>query len=146
VIEIKGRSILDFMNVVVFVPDSDLLAIGYANGTIELRSVEKQVMKVFYHKGMKKVRPDKENLAVEWSQRLHKGPIRALITNSKGSLIASLGYDRNLVITDVKKGRPVLCKPFGFVPLDCAFTAPEEIVILVPDNSFIKYQLQNCSS
>lgn len=113
--------IVDFINMAIFVPNSQFVAVAFADGTIQLREMQ--------------------TLQVRWSNRIHHGNIRKIAASPNAALLATIGMDQRLIVTSVSLGEVITAKPFGFVPRDCEFTTVRDLVLAAPGDRFFKYRI-----
>lgn len=116
------NEIIDFINFIKFLPDSRFLVIGYLSGHLQLRSTS--------------------TLDPIWCVVAHKKAVRKIAASQDGALIASLGMDNRLVITRVSSGEILTAKPFSFIPQDCEFKTPRDLILLTPNNNLFHYSIK----
>jgi len=117
----SNRQILSFINMAIFIPNSMLVGVAFADGSVQIRKMP--------------------NLEVFWSNKFHVGNIRKISASPDGLLLATVGMDQKLIITRVSQGEAIAAKPFGFTPLDCEFTSARQLVLAAPGNQFFKYKI-----
>lgn len=114
--------IVAFINMSILIPSSPLIGVAFANGVLQIRK--------------------REDLGVLWSLPLHSQQIRKITASPNGALLASIGADQRLLVTDLSRRKIILRKPFGFIPCDCEFSSNSEIVVVGPGENFFRYEIE----
>jgi len=115
------EKILNFINMIILIPNTQFLAVGFNDGTVQIRSMY--------------------NLNIHWNKKIHHGSIRIYTASPDGKLLATIGSDQTLIITSVSTGKIITAKPFSFLPSDCVFASQRDLVLVSLGDKLFKYHI-----